>query len=165
MFEFQPISDKDPTKFFDELGGEIEGMLDRAWFTNLANASAAIMAQMPRLNWAGFYLAHGETLFLGPFQGLPACLQIPFNKGVCGEAARTRQTLRVEDVHAFPGHIACDARSRSELVIPMIYEGRLLGVLDLDSPEPSRFSAEDQEGLEKIVAKLVAGTDWPASFL
>lgn len=165
MFDSQPITYTDKVRFYAELSSEIEGMLDRAWFTNLANASAAIMAHLPRLNWAGFYLADGETLYLGPFQGLPACLQIPFSKGVCGEAARLRKIMRVEDVHAFPGHIACDARSRSELVIPLIHEERVLGVLDLDSPETARFSQEDQDGLETIVARLIAGTAWPARFL
>jgi L-methionine (R)-S-oxide reductase len=165
MFESQPISYTDKIHFFAELAGEIEGMLDRAWFTNLSNTSAAIMAHLPRLNWAGFYLANSDILYLGPFQGLPACLQIPFSKGVCGEAARTQKTMRVDDVHAFPGHIACDARSRSELVIPMMHGERLLGVLDLDSPEVARFTEADQVGLEAIVARLVAGTDWPISFL
>lgn len=165
MFEFQPIRYAEKPSFYDELRSEVVGQLDRAWFTNLSNTSAAIMAHLPRLNWVGFYLAHGQTLYLGPFQGLPACLRIPFAKGVCGKAAQTLESVLVLDVDAFPGHIACDVRSRSELVIPLVHEGKLLGVLDLDSPDVGRFDVDDQLGLETIVKSLVAGTDWPASFL
>src|ERR1700722_16525362 len=119
-----------------ELRSELSGLLEHPiWITNLANMSAALMAGLPRLNWVGFYLATERELVLGPFQGLPACLTIPFDKGVCGEAARSRKTVVVPDVHAFPGHIACDARSRSEIVVPMMLGDRLLGVLDVDSPE------------------------------
>lgn len=129
---------------------------------NMANASALIWQYLPDLNWAGFYRLLGDELVLGPFQGKAACIRIPVGKGVCGAAAATRQTQRVEDVHAFPGHIACDAASRSELVVPIVQGDALIGVLDLDSPEPARFDAEDAAGCEALAAllasRIVAGT-------
>jgi GAF domain-containing protein len=121
---------------------------------NMANAAALIREYLPDLNWAGFYRAIGGELVLGPFQGKAACIRIPFGKGVCGTAAATRATQRIEDVHAFPGHIACDAASASELVVPIVHAGRLIGVLDLDSPTPARFDAEDQAGCEALMALL-----------
>ena len=121
---------------------------------NLANASALLYQSLDRLNWAGFYLLEGETLVLGPFQGKPACIEIPLGKGVCGTAARENKTQRVDDVHRFPGHIACDSASRSELVIPLHQNGAVVGVLDIDSPEPARFSPEDQTGLEEFAQIL-----------
>lgn len=121
---------------------------------NMANAAALIWQYLPDLNWAGFYrLVEGE-LVLGPFQGKVACIRIPIGKGVCGAAAATRETQLVEDVFAFPGHIACDAASRSELVVPIVCEGRLIGVLDLDAPRPGRFDAEDAAGCEALAALL-----------
>lgn len=123
---------------------------------NAANASALLFHAVPDLNWAGFYFAKGGELVLGPFQGLPACLRIPFSKGVCGAAARERRTQLVRDVHAFPGHIACDARSRSELVVPLVKEGALVGVLDLDSPAPGRFTEADARGAESFAEALLA---------
>jgi L-methionine (R)-S-oxide reductase len=121
---------------------------------NMANAAALIWQFLPELNWAGFYRAVEGELVLGPFQGKAACIRIPFGKGVCGAAAKTLQTQCVADVHAFPGHIACDAASRSELVVPIALEGRLIAVLDLDSPTPSRFTAEDVKGCEQLGALL-----------
>ena len=121
---------------------------------NMANVAALIWQAIPDLNWAGFYRFDGTELVLGPFQGKAACIRIPLEKGVCGAAARTRETQRVEDVHAFPGHIACDAASRSELVVPIVHDGRLIGVLDLDSPEAARFDAEDAAGCEALVRLL-----------
>ena len=121
---------------------------------NLANLSALLMQELERLNWAGFYLLDGDKLVLGPFQGRPACIEIPGGRGVCGTAAETGQTLCVPDVHAFPGHIACDGRSRSELVIPLLKEGVPRGVLDLDSPDPGRFTAADAEGLTPIAQMI-----------
>lgn len=121
---------------------------------NMANAAALIGQFLPDLNWSGFYRMVGGELVLGPFQGKAACIRIPLGKGVCGAAAETRETQRVEDVHAFPGHIACDVASRSELVVPIVVEGRLIGVLDLDSPEPARFDAEDAAGCEALMALL-----------
>ena len=123
---------------------------------NAANLSALIYHALPDLNWVGFYFFDGNELVVGPFQGLPACIRIPLDKGVCGAAATTRQTQRVADVHAFPGHIACDSASRSELVMPLALEGALIGVLDLDSPVPGRFDVDDQAGLETIAALFVS---------
>jgi len=122
---------------------------------NLANLSALIYHNLNDVNWAGFYLYKDEQLVLGPFQGLPACIRIPMGKGVCGTAAATNTTQRIEDVHQFEGHIACDAASNSEIVIPITVRGELLGVLDIDSPKTGRFSAEDEAGLSGIVAALV----------
>jgi L-methionine (R)-S-oxide reductase len=125
---------------------------------NMANASALIWQYLPDLNWAGFYRLVGDELVLGPFQGKAACIRIALGKGVCGTAAATRTTQLVEDVHAFPGHIACDAASRSELVVPVVRDGVLIGVLDLDSPEPARFDAEDAAGCEALAALLAQRT-------
>ena len=119
---------------------------------NAANAAAAIFYTLPDLNWAGFYFLRGPELVLGPFQGRPACLRIPLGRGVCGTAAAERRSVLVPDVFAFPGHIACDPRSRSELVTPLIHNDRLIGVLDLDSPHPGRFDAADQAGCESLSA-------------
>ncbi|WP_432769691.1 MAG: GAF domain-containing protein [Sphingopyxis sp.] len=123
---------------------------------NMANVAALIWQAIPDLNWAGFYRFDGKELVLGPFQGKAACIRIPLDKGVCGAAARLRSTQRVEDVHAFPGHIACDADSRSELVVPIVVGDRLVGVLDLDSPLAGRFSTDDQAGAEALVARIAA---------
>jgi L-methionine (R)-S-oxide reductase len=122
---------------------------------NAANAVAAIYHTLPDLNWAGVYFARGDELVLGPFQGLPACVRIPFGRGVCGTAAASRRAMLVPEVNAFPGHIACDAASRSELVTPILFGGRLLGVLDLDSPQAARFDELDQGGCEAL-ATVVA---------
>jgi len=121
---------------------------------NMANAAALIWQYLPDLNWAGFYRVVAGELVLGPFQGKAACIRIPFGKGVCGTAAATGTTQLVEDVHAFPGHIACDAASRSELVVPIVRDGTVIAVLDLDSPEPARFDAEDAKGCEALAAIL-----------
>jgi L-methionine (R)-S-oxide reductase len=123
---------------------------------NMANIASLVWQAIPDLNWAGFYRFDGHELVLGPFQGKAACIRIPLDKGVCGAAARTRTSQRVEDVHAFPGHIACDADSRSELVVPIVHDGRLIAVLDLDSPLPGRFTAVDQAGAEALVAAISA---------
>jgi len=121
---------------------------------NAANLAALVYHTLPDLNWVGFYFFDGQELVVGPFQGLPACVRIALDKGVCGAAARTGQTQRIDDVDAFPGHIACDAASRSELVVPLFkQDGQLFGVFDLDSPKPARFDADDQQGLETL-AKL-----------
>jgi GAF domain-containing protein len=118
---------------------------------NLSNLSALLFASLERINWAGFYLLEGETLVLGPFQGKPACIEIPLGKGVCGTAAAQDQTQLVADVHAFPGHIPCDSASRSELVVPLHGKTGIVGVLDIDSPYPARFTGEDKAGLEQFV--------------
>ncbi len=123
---------------------------------NMANAAALVWEYLPDLNWAGFYRMVDGELVLGPFQGKAACIRIAIGKGVCGTAAATRETQLVADVHAFPGHIACDAASRSELVVPVVHDGRLIGVLDLDSPEPARFDADDAAGCEALMALLAS---------
>ncbi|UII55194.1 GAF domain-containing protein [Cytobacillus spongiae] len=122
---------------------------------NLSNASALLNQFLDRVNWVGFYLMEDSELVLGPFQGLPACVRIPLGRGVCGTSAKEQKTIRVEDVHQFPGHIACDAASQSEIVIPLIKDGVLLGVLDIDSPEKNRFDELDQQKLEDFVKALV----------
>ena len=129
-----------------------EGVSHR--IANLANASALLFEQLERINWAGVYLLEGDRLVLGPFQGRVACIEIPLGRGVCGTAAADRRTVVVPDVHAFPGHIACDAASRSEIVVPLVADGTLLGVLDVDSPEPSLFTDDDARGLEAFAAVL-----------
>lgn len=135
---------------------------ERDWLANLANAAALLHAGLPDLNWAGFYLWRDDQLVLGPFIGRPACVRIARGRGVCGAAAGRRQTVLVSDVHAFPGHIACDAASNSEIVVPLLLHRRLLGVLDLDSPRLGRFTEADRLVLEEFAAILVAGSDWPA---
>jgi len=139
------------------LGGLLTGERDPV--ANLANASALLYASLPDLNWAGFYLLKDGGLVVGPFQGKPACVRIALGQGVCGTAATRRETVIVADVHAFAGHIACDAASNSEIVVPMLAGDRLIGVLDLDSPRPGRFGAADARGLEAFVARLIAATD------
>lgn len=130
------------------VAGEPDGI------ANMANVAALIWQAIPGINWAGFYRFDGTELVLGPFQGKAACIRIALDKGVCGAAARLRATQRVDDVHAFPGHIACDADSRSELVVPIVAGDRLIGVLDLDSPTPARFTADDQAGAERLIARV-----------
>lgn len=146
---------------YELLAAQVQALFadERDFIANAAQFSAFLYNQVDDLNWAGFYLNRNEELVLGPFQGQVACVRIPFSKGVCGAAAATRQTQRVEDVHAFPGHIACDSASNSELVIPLVKEGRLIGVLDLDSPKLARFSEADQAGLERLATIFLALTD------
>ncbi|NZA25553.1 GAF domain-containing protein [Luteimonas sp. SJ-92] len=151
MFASQRLEGDKPAQYA-QLAQQARALLagERDRIANAANLSALLFAALPDLNWAGFYFFDGTELVVGPFQGLPACVRIPLDRGVCGAAAHTRITQRVDDVHAFPGHIACDAASRSELVVPLIAGEVLVGVLDLDSPLPGRFDAEDQAGLETI---------------
>ncbi|AIZ32166.1 GAF domain-containing protein [Pseudomonas sp. K1(2024)] len=146
---------------YELLAAQVQALFadERDFIANAAQFSAFIYHQVADLNWAGFYLNRDEQLVLGPFQGQVACVRIPFGKGVCGAAAATRQTQRVEDVHAFPGHIACDSASNSELVIPLVKEGRLIGVLDLDSPTLARFSEADQRGLEHLASIFLSLSD------
>lgn len=143
------------------LAAQLEALFadERDFIANAAQFSAFLYSQVEDLNWAGFYLNRNEELVLGPFQGQVACVRIPFGRGVCGAAAASRQTQRVEDVHAFPGHIACDSASNSELVIPLVKDGRLIGVLDLDSPKLARFSEVDQAGLERLAQIFLRLTD------
>ena len=140
------------------LGGLLEGEPDP--IANLANAAALLGQFLAGINWCGFYLVRGGDLVLGPFQGKPACVRIAFGKGVCGTAAERRETLVVPDVQAFPGHIACDEASRSEIVVPIVANGKLRGVLDVDAPATGRFDEEDRKGLEAFVAALVPLVEW-----
>ncbi len=151
----QPLT---PVESWDELHDRARALLhgETHPIANAANLSALIFHSLVDLNWAGFYFAEGEELVVGPFQGLPACVRIPFGRGVCGTAAAQRITQRVEDVHAFEGHIACDVNSRSEIVVPLVRDGELLGVLDIDSPKPGRFDAADQAGVEALAAIYIA---------
>ena len=131
----------------------------------LANAAALVWEALPDINWAGFYLLKGDRLYVGPFQGKVACMEIPVGRGVCGTAVATRQVQLVPDVHAFPGHIACDSASRSEIVLPLLKDGRLLGVLDIDSPLPGRFDQADAEGLAALCEALLASIHWEEQLL
>ena len=156
MYDFKIDAADKPTLYADLLAaldgltaGEPDGI------ANMANAAALLWETLPAINWAGFYRNVGGELVLGPFQGRPACIRIPFGRGVCGAAAESLQVQRVEDVHAFPGHIACDAASQSELVVPIVRGGELIAVLDLDAPEKARFDAEDEAGCVAI-CKLLA---------
>lgn len=130
------------------------------WLADLANAAALLFINLKQINWAGFYLYRGGELVLGPFQGKPACVRIALGSGVCGTAAAARETQLVPDVHQFPGHIACDEASQSEIVVPIVKGGRLIGVLDIDSPVKERFNEEDRAGLEAFVAILNQYVDW-----
>ena len=153
-FSATPLTGSKPAQYA-QLLQQARALLhdERDRIANAANLSALVYHALPGLNWAGFYFFDGRELVVGPFQGLPACVRIPLDKGVCGAAARSGRTQRVEDVHVFPGHIACDSASRSELVVPLFdAEGGLVGVFDLDSPLPARFDVEDQEGLEAIAS-------------
>ena len=146
---------------YDELESQLRALLagEPDLIACAANMSSLLYWSLPDLNWVGFYLMEPKSgdLLVGPFQGKPACVRIPLSKGVCGAAATARKTLVVRDVHAFPGHIACDSASNSEVVVPIVMsDGRLLGVLDLDSPRPGRFDDEDARGLERLVAVFVA---------
>lgn len=139
----------------EDLLSDLDGLLagEHDPIANAANVAAAIWQHVERINWAGFYFLKEGELVLGPFQGRPACVRIPLGRGVCGTAAARRETVVVEDVHAFPGHIACDAESRSEIVVPLLRGGALLGVLDIDSPEPGRFGAAEQTLFEAVAAR------------
>lgn len=163
MFEAHAIDTANKAEFYRELTSQLGGLLtgERDLIANAANTSALLFQMMPDLNWAGFYfLRANDELVLGPFQGKVACVRIAKGKGVCGAAVQRRASVLVQDVHAFPGHIACDSASRSELVIPLIANGRVLGVIDLDSPTPARFDAEDQAGIEKVAEIFLSGTDF-----
>lgn len=154
------IEAADAGTMYRDLASALEGLIsgEPDAVANMANAAALIWETLPDVNWVGFYRNIGGELVLGPFQGRPACIRIPFGTGVCGVAAQSRQVQRVEDVNAFPSHIACDAVSASEIVVPLIRDGELLGVLDIDSPRLARFSEEDETGVVKlaeILAKAV----------
>ncbi len=159
MFEPQAIAAVDKAGLYAELENALRALLDgeHDFIANAANTAALLYQTLPDVNWVGFYRLVGDELVLGPFQGKPACVRIPMGKGVCGTAAARRETVLVPDVHQFPGHIACDSASRSEIVVPLVKGGQLLGVLDLDSPNLGRFDEADRVGLEKLVNPFVAG--------
>ena len=149
---------KDKPADYASLAQELEGLLngEHDLIANSANATSLIYHALPDLNWCGVYLLRGKELIVGPFQGKPACVRIAVGQGVCGTAVARRQSVLVEDVHAFPGHIACDAASRSELVVPLVRDGDILGVIDLDSPCAARFDADDCAGIESVARLYVA---------
>ena len=150
------IAAADTATMYRDLASALEGLIagESDAIANMANAAALIWETLPDVNWVGFYRNLGGELVLGPFQGRPACIRIQFGEGVCGAAAQSRQVQRVEDVNAFPGHIACDSASASEIVIPLIRDGELLGVLDIDSPRTARFTDEDEAGCVRLGAIL-----------
>jgi L-methionine (R)-S-oxide reductase len=159
MYDFK-IQAGDTATLYRDLASALEGLVsgETDAVANMANAAALIWESLPDINWVGFYRNVGGELMLGPFQGRPACIRIPFGQGVCGAAAATREVQLVEDVNAFPGHIACDAASASEIVVPIIRDGELIAVLDIDSPEKARFNEDDRAGcvrLAQILAKAI----------
>lgn len=158
MVELSVIPAEPKTELYAALAKQLQALLqgERNLVANAANTAALLFHSLPELNWGGFYLLSDGELVLGPFQGKPACVRIPLGRGVCGTAAAERRTVVVQDVHQFPGHIACDADSRSEIVVPIISNGRLIGVLDLDSPQLGRFDDDDRAGLESVVEVFVA---------
>ena len=153
----QTTYSKDLSANYVMLSKQLDALLtgEKNAIANLSNASALLNQFFDQINWVGFYLMEDGELVLGPFQGLPACVRIPLGRGVCGTAAKTKETVIVPDVHAFPGHIACDAASQSEIVVPIVKNGELLGVLDIDSPIKERFSEQDKEGLEQFIQVLI----------
>lgn len=156
MYTFDIDSSTSKPALYDELVKAADALTvgEPDGIANMANIAALLWQFLPELNWSGFYRMVGDELVLGPFQGKAACIRIPLDKGVCGAAARTASSQVVEDVHAFPGHIACDADSRSELVVPVIRDGAVVAVIDLDSPMPARFDASDQAGIERLAVLL-----------
>jgi GAF domain-containing protein len=161
MLQATPIGSDDKPAFYQELAEQLAALLKSETdpIANAANTAALVFQLVPDLNWAGFYfLRNQRELVLGPFQGKVACVRIAVGQGVCGTAVARDESILVEDVHAFPGHIACDAASRSELVVPLRHRGRVLGVIDLDSPTPARFDAADQTGIERLAALYVSAS-------
>ena len=164
MFEAAVTNTSNKTVFYADLNKQLGGLLtgERDFIANAANLSALIFLMLPDVNWAGFYLLRKHELILGPFQGKPACVRIPVlpqPRGVCGAAAFTRKTQLVANVHDFPGHIACDSVSNSEIVVPLIVDEKVIGVLDIDSPMLNRFDIDDQQGIEQMVRTFIAHTD------
>jgi GAF domain-containing protein len=159
--KLQPDQPKD--RLYQQVAGEVAALLadERDFWANTANTCALLFQGLPGVNWVGVYVLRGDELVLGPFQGKPACVRIPMGRGVCGAAAAQRRTVVVPDVHAFAGHIACDPDSRSEIVVPLVQAGRLVGVLDLDSPLLARFDDEDRKGLEQVAQLLLERTATP----
>jgi len=162
MDEVKRPPDGEKAELYEKLTSQLRALLSgqRDFIANAANLSALVFHALPDVNWVGFYRFHDGQLLLGPFQGKPACTRIPRGKGVCGTAAERLETVVVENVHEFPGHIACDSASNSEIVVPIVKDGRLIGVLDLDSPSFGRFDTEDRAGLEDLIAAFVTATDF-----
>lgn len=164
MFASSALSGDKPEQYaqlLQQVRGLMHGECDR--IANAANLSSLVFHSLPDLNWVGFYFYDGKELVVGPFQGHPACVRIAIGRGVCGAAAQSRKTQRVDDVEAFPGHIPCDAASRSELVVPLFLGDQLIGVFDIDSPLPARFDDADQQGLEQIAAAFLESLLEPAA--
>lgn len=162
MFEAKALTVDDKAAFYDELTQQLQGLLrgERDAVANAANTAALLFTTLPDLNWAGFYILRSPgELVLGPFQGKPACVRIAVGRGVCGTAVAQRRTMLVADVHAFADHIACDAASRSELVVPLVRGNRVLGVIDLDSPSLARFDRDDQRGIEAVAEIFLKASD------
>ncbi|HEX4331015.1 MAG TPA: GAF domain-containing protein [Usitatibacter sp.] len=161
MFATVPLSSESKPALYAELLAQARALFagERDAGANAANVAALLYHSLPELNWAGFYWMKDGGLVLGSFQGLPACVRIAMGRGVCGTAARDRRTIVVPDVNAFPGHIACDSASRSEVVIPLMHEGNVIGVMDLDSPKLKRFDEEDARGLEAVAQAFLESTD------
>jgi L-methionine (R)-S-oxide reductase len=166
MHELKSTMGLPKAESYREVNSQLSGVLagERNGLANAANMAALLYHLLPDLNWAGFYFLQGGELVLGPFQGKVACVRIALGKGVCGTAAKRRETIVVPDVHAFPGHIACDSASRSEIVVPLEFGGKLIGVLDLDSPIAARFDGKDKAGLEEAVRLFLEGSD-PLAFV
>lgn len=162
MFDLSVVRTESKSAMYADMNDFITGLFfeERDAIANMANLASLLYNILPEVNWAGFYLYKEGELVLGPFGGKPACIRIAMGKGVCGAAAERRETQVVKDVHAFPGHIACDGATKAEIVVPMVHEGRLIGVMDLDSPIKERFDEEDQGALEAVVHKLLAACDW-----
>ncbi len=165
MFTASTVVAENKAELYSDLNKQLTGLLggERDFIANSANFSALVFNLLPDLNWAGFYLLRNDTLILGPFQGKPACVRIPVYpqpRGVCGNSAFHKKTFLVPNVHEFPGHIACDSASNAEIVLPIMVNNKLIGVLDIDSPTLNRFDANDQAGLEALVATFIAMTDF-----
>lgn len=162
MYRAPKFSSENPSEFYKKLNHELLQLIEYEdeWLAALTNSAALLGHQLEHINWAGFYLTKSELLILGPFQGKPACSAIVIGNGVCGLSAQTKETVVVPDVHQFPGHIACDEASQSEIVVPIVLNGKLCGVLDIDSPVKDRFSPADKAGLEEVAAILARCIDW-----
>ena len=166
MFQATAVTINDKPTFYRDVDKQLAGLLasERDFTCNAANFSALVFMMLPDINWAGFYVLRGTDLLLGPFQGKPACVRIPVHpapRGVCGAAAFHRQTQRIGNVHEFPGHIACDSASNAEVVVPLVVDGSVIGVFDIDSPSLNRFDADDQAGIEQLVRTFLAMTNSP----
>lgn len=166
MFHIECTSSEDKPEFYKQINLILKSMIcdESDWLAGIANASALLYQMLPDINWAGFYLYKGGELVLGPFQGRPACIRIALGRGVCGTAAKTREIQVVQDVNQFPGHIACDTNSQSEIVLPIVHSNRLIGVLDIDSPVKDRFNHEDADGLSQFISSLKEYLSWPECF-